>query len=86
MQTCLSREQKSVAIVGGGDGANGGEWNGRENKVTGVIELVGYITQLHKFVDDMLKYIFIKENGRISINISLKFIPNGQINNILPLF
>ena len=28
------------------------------------------------------KPIFLNENIRISINISLKFVPKGQINNI----
>ena len=32
--------------------------------------------------DDTLKRIFLNENVIISINISLKFVPKGQINNI----
>ena len=39
----------------------------------------------HHFADDMLRYFFIKENGRISIDISLKIIPEGQIKNIPPI-
>ena len=31
--------------------------------------------------DDTLNRIFLNENIRISIKISLKFIPNGSINN-----
>ena len=34
------------------------------------------------FTDDTLKRIFMNENARISINISLKFVPTGLINNI----
>ena len=32
--------------------------------------------------DDIFKFIFLNENILISINISLKFIPKNQINNI----
>ena len=34
------------------------------------------------FPDDIFKCIFLNENVSISIKISLKFIPKGQINNI----
>ena len=34
------------------------------------------------FPDDIFKCIFLNENGRISINISLKFVPKVPINNI----
>ena len=34
------------------------------------------------FADDTFKRIFINENITISINISLKFVPNGLIDNI----
>ena len=34
------------------------------------------------FPDDMFKCIFLNENVRISINIPLKFVPKGPINNI----
>ena len=34
------------------------------------------------FVDDTFKRIFLNENIRISIKISLKFLPKGLINNI----
>ena len=34
------------------------------------------------FPDDILKWIFLNENVWISIEISLKFVPKGQINNI----
>ena len=34
------------------------------------------------FTDDTFKHIFMNENVRISINISLKFVPKGLINNI----
>ena len=32
--------------------------------------------------DDIFKCIFLNENVWISINISLKFVPKGQINNV----
>ena len=35
-----------------------------------------------RFADDTFKRIFLNENVRISIKISLKFIPKGPINNI----
>ena len=34
------------------------------------------------FADDIFKCIFLNENARISLNISLKFIPKVRINNI----
>ena len=34
------------------------------------------------FPDDIFKCIFLNENVLISIKISLKCVPNGQINNI----
>ena len=34
------------------------------------------------FPDNILKWIFLKENVRISIKISLKFVPGGPISNI----
>ena len=34
------------------------------------------------FTDDNFKHIFLNENARISIKISLKFVPRGPINNI----
>ena len=34
------------------------------------------------FADDTFKHIFFNENFRISIKISLKFVPKGPINNI----
>ena len=37
------------------------------------------------FPDDIFKCIFLNENVRISIEISLKFVPKGPINNIPPL-
>ena len=36
----------------------------------------------HLFADDTFKRIFLNENIRISIKISLKFVPKGTINNI----
>ena len=36
----------------------------------------------HHFPDDIFEWIIWNENVWISINISLKFVPRGQINNI----
>ena len=36
----------------------------------------------HHFTDDILKCILLNEKVWISINISLKFVPKGPINNI----
>ena len=35
-----------------------------------------------QFADNIFKRIFLNENVRISIEISLKFVPKGPINNI----
>ena len=35
-----------------------------------------------RFADNTFKRIFFSENVRISIKISLKFVPKGPINNI----
>ena len=37
------------------------------------------------FADDTFKRVFMNENVRISINISLKCVPKGLINNIIAL-
>ena len=34
-----------------------------------------------RFADDTFKRIFLSENVRISIKISLKFVPKGPVNN-----
>ena len=36
----------------------------------------------HHFVDDTFNRIFVNENVRILIKFSLKFVPNGPVNNI----
>ena len=36
----------------------------------------------HRFADDTFMRIFLNENVRISIKVSLKFVPKGPINNI----
>ena len=35
-----------------------------------------------RFLDDIFKRIFLNENVRIPIDIPLKCVPNGPINNI----
>ena len=37
------------------------------------------------FADDTFKRIFLNENIRISIKISLNYVPKGRVNNILAL-
>ena len=39
-------------------------------------------TKCRKIPDDILKCIFVNENIKVSIKISLKFVPKGPINNI----
>ena len=39
-----------------------------------------------KMAGDIFKSVFLNENVWISINISLKFVPKGSINNITALF
>ena len=57
-------------------------------KVTGIISRIRMQyhimaeTNGRYFADDIFKCIFLNENIWISINISLKFAPKGQINNI----
>ena len=40
----------------------------------------------HHFPDDIFKRIFLNQNVRIPINISLEFVPKGPVNNIPALF
>ena len=47
-----------------------------------VIQPIEAETNDRHFADDIFKCIFLDENVRISIKISLKFIPKGTINNI----
>ena len=53
--------------------------------------LVAYLNTLRprqngrRFADDTFNRIFLNENVRISIKISLKFVPRGPINNISAL-
>ena len=53
----------------------------RRNKRTGLNTLRPKQNGRH-FADDDFKRIFLNENIRISIKISLKFVPKGTINNI----
>ena len=49
------------------------------------LQLIDTETNGRHFPDDIFKCIFLNENVLISIKISLKFVPQGQINNIPPL-
>ena len=46
-----------------------------------ICHAINTLRQRH-FPDDIFKCIFFNENVRISINISLKFVPKGPIKNI----
>ena len=53
-----------------------------------ILDLSGYFNTLRPrqngrhFPDHIFKWIFVNENVWISINISLKFVPRGPVNNI----
>ena len=50
------------------------------------INTLGLRQNSHHFRVNIFKCIFLNENVRISIEISLKFVPKGPINNIVGLF
>ena len=53
------------------------------SKFSGAISyLIGPRQNDRNVADDIFTCIFLNENVRILINISLKFVPTGQINNI----
>ena len=52
----------------------------------GLYQLLSSGTKWTPFCLQHFKYIFVNENLYILRNISLKFVPQGQINNIPPLF
>ena len=67
----------------------------QENELENVVfKMSANLSQLHcvntlrlkqngrHFIDNIFKCIFFSENARISIKISLKFVPKGLINNI----
>ena len=45
------------------------------------LNILGPRQNVRCFADDTFKCIFLNENVRISIKISLKFVPKGPINN-----
>ena len=47
-----------------------------------VLNTLGPRQNGHHFADYNFKRVFLNENIRISIEISLKFVPKGRINNI----
>ena len=62
-------------------------WNNQQHKKSCTSKLVAANTLRPRqngrlFADDTVKRIFLNENIRISIRISLKFVPKGLINNI----
>ena len=50
--------------------------------ITSTVNTLGPRQNGRHFPDDIFKWIFLIENVWISINISLKFVPRGPINNI----
>ena len=56
--------------------------NGPINSTSALINTLRPRQNGRHFADDTFKRIFMNENVRISINISLKFVPKGLINNI----
>ena len=63
-------------------------WNNVSNNLFWQCSFVHVFTTLRPrqnglhVADDIFKCIFLNENVRIPITISLKFVPKGQINNI----
>ena len=69
-------------------------WLARNRKIYGFYYATQYDPQFNTlrprqngrhFADDTFKRIFLNENVRISIKISLRFVPKGPINNIAAL-
>ena len=61
-------------------------WKAARNEAMDYIALICFNTlrprqNRRRFSDDSFKCIFLNENIRISIKISLKFLPKGPINN-----
>ena len=46
------------------------------------LSLIEAETNGRHFPDNIFKCIFLNENALVSIKISLKFVPKGEINNI----
>ena len=62
-----------------------GVWNAWHHHWLHYMTLLNTLRPRHNgrhFADDTFKCIFLNENVRISIKISLKFVPKGPINNI----
>ena len=47
-----------------------------------LLNTLGLRQNCRRFADDILKCIFVNESVRVSLKISLKFVPKFQINNI----
>ena len=60
------------------------QWSQRP-VATGTLDTLRPIYNGRHFLDDIFKSIFLNDNVWISIEMSLKFVPEGQINNILAL-
>ena len=56
--------------------------NGEVKLVPGMFNTLRPRQNGRHFADDTFKRIFLNEDVRISIKISLKFVPKGPINNI----
>ena len=60
-------------------------WKTKENKKTQTFNTLRPRQNRRHFTDDILKCIFLNEYVWIPIEISLKFVPKGPIDNILAL-
>ena len=57
-------------------------WRGIRARVLASVNTLWPRQNGRHFADDIFKWIFLNENGWISIEISLKCVPKGPINNI----
>ena len=58
-----------------------GQWHLPDGDFWGKIKTLKPRQDGHHFADNIFKCIFLNENVWISIEISMKFVPNGSINN-----
>ena len=77
---CEDNCEDSMRSTAGGIHVGGGNRSG--NKKWPTINTLRPRQNGRHFPDDIFRWIFFNENVWISINISLKFVPRGPINNI----
>ena len=61
-------------------------WNFYESAIVWLLNTLRPRQNGRHFADDTFKRIFLRENVRMSIKISLKFVPKSPIDNIAALF